>query len=240
MDAPRSDEAATRRRRRLGLTAKLAAGGAALALLVLVGRALGAYIPRFTAWIEGLGFWGPLAFVLGYAAATVAFIPGSALTLAAGAIFGLARGTLYAFLGASIGATAAFLVARYAARGWVERKLEGQDRFRRIDRAVGLQGGRIVALLRLAPIFPFNLLNYGLGLTGVRLLPYLLACFAMLPGTLMYVYFGKVGRDAAAGGKTASEWLLLAAGLAAVVAVTLIVTRIARRALNEAVGDESA
>jgi uncharacterized membrane protein YdjX (TVP38/TMEM64 family) len=226
--------------RRTALLLRVLGAGAGLVLLVLVGRRLGGAIPRFTAWVEGLGLWAPLVFVVGYAVATVAFIPGSALTLAAGAAFGLWRGTLFAFLGASLGATAAFLVARYGARSWVERKLAGHERFRRIDRAVGAEGGRIVALLRLAPIFPFNLLNYGLGLTSVRLGPYVLACLAMLPGTLMYVYFGKVGRDAAAGGKTAWEWLLLAVGLAAVVAVTAIVTRIARRALAEAVGAEDA
>lgn len=211
-----------------------AAGGLVLvAALFLAGRQLGGYVDEFGAWIDGLGLWGPVAFIAGYAVATVAFAPGSLLTLAAGALFGLVRGTVYAWTGATIGASAAFLIARYAARGWVERKIEGRPRFRKLDHSIGRDGGKIVALLRLAPVFPFVLLNYALGLTKVRFVHYLWACFAMVPGTLLYVYYGYVGREALEGGKTVWDWVLLAVGLVAVLAVTVIITRKARRALAE-------
>lgn len=206
-----------------------------LAALFLAGRQLGGYVDEFEAWIAGLGVWGPVAFILGYAVATVAFAPGSLLTLAAGALFGLVRGTLYAWTGATLGACAAFLIARYAARGWVERKLEGRPRFRKLDHSIGRDGGKIVALLRLAPVFPFVLLNYALGLTKVRFVHYAWACLAMVPGTLLYVYYGHVGRQALEGreGKTVWDWVLLAVGLVAVLAVTVIITRKAKRALAE-------
>jgi uncharacterized membrane protein YdjX (TVP38/TMEM64 family) len=170
--------------------------------------------------------------------ATVAFIPGSLLTLAAGAIFGLAKGTLYTFLGATLGATAAFLVARYLARGAIEKKIAGNPRFAAIDRAVGREGFKIVALLRLSPVFPFNLLNYSLGLTRVKLLHYATASIAMLPGTLLYVYYGKAAGSLAAlaGGaetrKGTESWILLGVGLLATIGVTAYVTRLAGRALK--------
>jgi uncharacterized membrane protein YdjX (TVP38/TMEM64 family) len=179
----------------------------ALALLVLgallaLGRSVGGYVPQFAAWVDGLGVWGPIVFVVGYAVAVVAFIPGSVLTLAAGAIFGIGKGTALVFVAAVLGSTAAFLVARYAARSWVEHRIEGDSRFSAIDQAVGREGRKIVFLLRLSPVFPFNLLNYALGLTRVRLLDYVVAGVGMLPGTILYVYSGKVAGDvaAAAGG----------------------------------------
>jgi uncharacterized membrane protein YdjX (TVP38/TMEM64 family) len=214
-----------------------------LALLLLGGRKAGQYIPQFAAWVESLGIWGPLVFILGYAAATVAFIPGSLLTLAAGAIFGLARGTLYTFCGATLGASAAFLVARYLARRAIEKKIAGNAKFAAIDRAVGKEGFKIVALLRLSPIFPFNLLNYSLGLTKVRFLDYLLASIAMLPGTLLYVYYGKAAGSLAAvagGAKTekgAEYWVTLGIGLLATVVVTTFITRLASKALRQQIGD---
>jgi uncharacterized membrane protein YdjX (TVP38/TMEM64 family) len=220
--------------------AKLALALAALAGLVLLGRSLGAELPRFAAWVEELGVLGPLVFVLGYAAAVVAFAPGSLLTLAAGAIFGLAKGTLYVFVAATLGASAAFLVARHLARGAVERRLAADARFAAIDRAVGEQGRKIVFLLRLSPVFPFNLLNYALGLTRVRFADYFVACAGMLPGTLLYVYYGKLAGDVAAfaGGAGVERgmgyWAILLLGLAATVAVTTVVTRAARAALREA------
>ena len=220
--------------------AKLALGLAALAGLAFLGRALGAELPRFAAWVEGLGVLGPLVFIAGYALAVVAFAPGSVLTLAAGAIFGLAKGTLYVFVAATLGASAAFFVARHLARGAVERRLAGNARFAAIDRAVGEQGRKIVFLLRLSPVFPFNLLNYALGLTRVRFADYFAACAGMLPGTLLYVYYGKLAGDVAtfAGGagvqRGAGYWTVLLLGLAATVAVTTVVTRAARAALREA------
>jgi uncharacterized membrane protein YdjX (TVP38/TMEM64 family) len=178
-------------------------------------------------------------FVVAYAAAVVAFVPASLLTLGAGAIFGVAEGVLYVFAAASLGACAAFLLSRYAARGLVEERLRGNASFAAIDRAVGDQGRKIVFLLRLSPVFPFNLLNYALGLTRVRFADYALACFGMLPGTLLYVYSGKLAGDVAAlaGGaqapRGAGYYAVLGLGLAATVAVTLVITRTAKRALAE-------
>ena len=222
---------------------RLLAAVAAAFLLFIVARRAGSYIPLFAEWVDGLGFLGPLVYILGYAVATVAFIPGSLLTLAGGAVFGLAQGTIYVFLGATLGAIAAFLVARYLARQTIEKKLSGHPRFAAIDKAVGAEGRKIVFLLRLSPIFPFVLLNYGLGLTKVRLADYALACLGMLPGTLLYVYYGKVVGDVAAlaGGaapeRGTAHYVTLGLGLVATIVVTTLVTRIASRALKEATDD---
>ena len=221
---------------------KIALVVAAVAALLLIGREAGAYLPRFAAWVNGLGVWGPVVFVLGYAAAAVAFVPGSLLTLAAGAIFGLAKGVILVFVAAVIGSCAAFLVARYLARRAIERRLAGNPRFAAVDRAVGAQGRRIVFLLRLSPVFPFNLLNYALGLTRVRFVDYFSASIGMIPGTVLYVYYGKLAGDVAtlASGtaveKGAGYYAVLLLGLAATIAVTTVVTRTARRALREATG----
>ncbi len=206
-------------------------------LLLLLGRQFAAVVPGFVEWVEGLGWWGPAIFIIGYAVATVAMVPGTLLTLAAGAIFGIGWGFVWVLTGASLGAISAFLVSRYLARGLVERHLL-DARFRAVDAAIGEQGFKIVALLRLSPVFPFNVLNYGLGLTRVRFGDYAFACLAMAPGTLLYVYYGRVAGDLAraAAGSTdrgAEYWLFLALGLIATVVVTLFVTRIARRALRE-------
>src|SRR5215210_6972865 len=213
-------------------------GVAVLAALHLLRHQVGGYVLQFAEWVDGLGAWGPVVFILGYAVAAVAFIPGSLLTLAAGIIFGLAKGTVYTLIGATLGASLAFLVARYVARGRIERRIEGNARFAALDRAVGREGFKIVALLRLSPIFPFNLLNYALGLTKVRFLDYLLASIAMLPGTLLYVYYGKAAGSlaAVAGGvkaeRGAEYWLTLGIGLVATIAVTTVITRLAGRALR--------
>jgi uncharacterized membrane protein YdjX (TVP38/TMEM64 family) len=133
-----------------------------------------------------------------------------------------------------------FLVSRYVARGLVETRLAGDPRLALIDRAIGAEGRKIVLLLRLSPVFPFSLLNYALGLTRVRFADYLLASIGMLPGTLLYVYSGKLAGDVAtlAGGapvaKGAGYYALWGVGLLATLAVTVYVTRIARRALAQA------
>jgi uncharacterized membrane protein YdjX (TVP38/TMEM64 family) len=218
---------------------RIGIGLAVLIGLILLGRLAGDYMPRFAAWVEGLGVWGPIVFIAGYALATVAFVPGFVLTLAAGAIFGLAKGVAYVFIAAVVGSSAAFLIARYVARQAIERRLSGNPRFAAIDNAVGAHGRRIIFLLRLSPVFPFNLLNYALGLTRIRFIDYLIASIGMLPGTLLYVYYGKLAGDVAAlaGGaapeRGAGYYAVAVLGLVATIAVTTIVTRIARRALRE-------
>jgi uncharacterized membrane protein YdjX (TVP38/TMEM64 family) len=219
---------------------------AVVAGLLLAGQRAGGLVLQFAEWVNGLGVWGPIVFILGYAVATVFFLPGSLLTLASGAIFGLVEGTIYSLIGATLGASAAFLVARYVARRAIERKIAGNARFAAIDKAVGREGFKIVALLRLSPVFPFNLLNYALGLTEVRFLPYLAACAAMLPGTLLYVYYGKALGSLAAlasGAKTQKGpefWVFLGVGLLATVVVTTYVTRLAGKALRQQIDEPAA
>ncbi len=208
--------------------------------VVFAGRQAAGVVPQFAAYINGLGALGAVVFVLGYIIACVAFIPGSLLTLAAGAIFGLVKGVALVFVGATIGSTLAFLIARYAARGWVEQRLAGNARFAAIDRAIGADGRRIVTLLRLSPAFPFSLLNYALGLTQVKLADYVLAAVGMLPGTVLFVYYGRLAGDVAAlasgtqAPKDVGYYAVLGLGLAATILVTALVTRTARRALREA------
>jgi uncharacterized membrane protein YdjX (TVP38/TMEM64 family) len=218
--------------------AKIAIGVVVLVALLVLARQGGAYIPQFAAWVNSLGVWGPVVFILGYAAAVVAFVPGSVLTLAAGAIFGITKGVVYVFVAAVLGSAAAFLVARYLARSAIEHRIAGNARFAAIDRAVGAEGRKIVFLLRLSPVFPFTLLNYALGLTRVRFVDYLVASIGMLPGTLLYVYYGKLAGDVAAlaGGAAVEKgpgyYAVLAIGLIATIAVTAVVTRTARKALQ--------
>ena len=179
----------------------------------------------------------------GYALATVALAPGSILTLAAGAIFGLVEGTLIVMIGATLGAALAFLVSRHLAQERIRLWLERRFRVEPVDRAVARKGFRVVFLLRLSPLFPFNLLNYALGLTRVRFRDYLAASIGMLPASFLYVYYGKaIGSLAAIAGGAESQrgseyWIFLGVGLVATVAVTTIVTRIARRALDEEITD---
>jgi uncharacterized membrane protein YdjX (TVP38/TMEM64 family) len=232
--------AARRRLIRLALTAVL------VVALVLLWRRAVALVPGFTGWVAGLGPWGVIAFIGGYALACVALVPASVLTLAAGAIFGVVKGVAIVFVGASLGACAAFLVGRYVARGMVERSIAGNPRFAAIDRAIGRQGRTIVLLLRLSPVFPFSLLNYALGLTRVRFTDYLLAMPGILPAALLYVYSGKLAGDllvlagGAAPARGPAYYALLGLGLAATVAVTVIVTRIARQALAVATAEPGA
>ena len=192
------------------------------------------------AWIEGAGPIGPLVFFGLYIAACVFMLPGSILTLGAGAVFGVVNGSLLVSLSSTVGATAAFLIGRYLAREMVARRISGNDTFGGIDNAVATEGWKIVGLTRLSPVFPFNLLNYAFGLTRVSLRDYVLASWiGMIPGTVMYVYLGSLAGSLAELGvkeggraRTPAEWALYAVGLVATVAVTVVITRIARRALN--------
>lgn len=169
------------------------------------------------AWVRDAGVVAPLLFMLVYALAAVLFLPGSVLTLAGGALFGPVLGTVYNLTGATLGATLAFLIARYLASDWVAEKTGG--RVKQLINGVEGEGWRFVAFVRLVPLFPFNLLNYALGLTRLRLLHYLIATYIfMLPGAIAYTYLGYAGREAVAGGEGMIQKALLALALLAVVA----------------------
>lgn len=202
-------------------------------------------IQNTLAQIENLGPWGPIALIGVYMIATVAFISGGLLTLGAGALFGLGKGAVCAFIGASLGATAAFLVGRYIARDWVSKKIEGNNTFSAIDQAVGDEGFKIVSLTRLSPVFPFVLLNYAFGITSVSLRDYVLGFLGMIPGTFLYTYIGSTAGNLAqlfAEGdraKSPAEFGLLIVGLIATFIVTVIITRIARKALDEKLTEQT-
>ncbi len=194
-------------------------------------------------WVDSLGSLGAIAFIMLYILATVAFLPGSLLTLGAGVVFGVFFGSLYVFIGATLGAISAFLVGRYLARDWVAQKIAGNQKFKAIDQAVGKEGFKIVLLTRLSPIFPFFLLNYAYGVTGVSLKDYAIASVGMIPGTIMFVYIGSLaGNLATLGTQTQTvnpvlAWTIRIIGFMATVAVTLYVTKLARKALDSAVFD---
>jgi len=205
------------------------------------------YLRALLDWIREQGAAGVVVFAVVYIAATVLFVPGSILTLGAGFVWGVVGGSIYVSIASTIGATAAFLVGRYLARDWVSGKVSGNARFAAIDSAVGEEGWKIVGLTRLSPVFPFNLLNYAYGLTKVTLRDYFFASWiGMFPGTVMYVYIGSLAGSLATVGaegraRTTGEWVLYGVGLVATVAVTLFVTRLARKALSRKIdaGSES-
>lgn len=168
-------------------------------------------------WIEQSGSLAPLIFMLVYILATVFFLPGSVLTLTGGALFGPVMGVFYNLTAATIGAILSFLAARYLASDWVSKKSAG--RLKELINGVENEGWRFVAFVRLVPLFPFNLLNYALGLTRIKLLDYSLATYiCMLPGAIAYTYLGYIGREAATGGEGLIQKALLALALLAVVA----------------------
>jgi uncharacterized membrane protein YdjX (TVP38/TMEM64 family) len=167
--------------------------------------------------LRALGFWAPLGFVVIYAAGTVLFVSGALLSLAGGALFGPVWGTIWNLLGATLGATIAFLLARGIAGTWVTRRLGG--RLKRLVDGVSAEGWRFVALMRLVPLFPFNLLNYALGLSGISLPAYVLTSFVcMLPGAVAYTWLGYAGRSAASGETSALRYGLLGLGVLAMIA----------------------
>jgi len=191
--------------------------------------------------IGNLGAWGPAAFMALYVLACVAFIPGSILTLGAGALFGVLWGTIYVSLASVTGASLAFLIGRYLAKDWVAGKMESNRKLKRLSKAVAKEGWKLVLLTRLSPVFPFNILNYAFGLTEVSVKDYVLASWlGMLPGTILYVYLGSLAKDLTQLGlgrgrhKSPAEWALEIAGLAATAAVAVLVSRVAKRALQDA------
>jgi len=209
--------------------------------LIAVGIAL-AYVYRdllnveaLESWVAGAGIAGPFIFMLIYIIGTVLFFPGAILTLAGGAIFGPVWGTLYNLTGATIGAGIAFLLARYLASDWVEKKAGG--RLAQLKGGVEEEGWRFVAFVRLVPLFPFNVLNYALGLTRIKFWHYLLTSYVcMFPGAVAYTYLGYAGREAAAGGEGLIQKGLLALAL---IAVSLFLPRVIKRMRNKSAESEA-
>ncbi|MGD2167928.1 MAG: TVP38/TMEM64 family protein [Gammaproteobacteria bacterium] len=210
----------------------LLAAVAAVIVATALFAPVGDWIPQLVAWIQANRSIAWPIYVVAYIVATVLMLPGSILTLAAGFVFGLPLGVGLVSLSSVLGACSAFLVGRYLARHWVATRVSQVPRFAALDTAAGRDGFLIVLLVRLSPVFPFNLTNYGLGLTSVSFRDYLLASWiGMLPGTVMYVYIGSLALDitelASGGGAAAFDagpWLIVA-GFIATVALTVVVTR---------------
>ena len=204
-----------------------------VALVVIVPT--GEWIRAGAEWAQGQGTAGLVVFAALYAVATVFAVPGSALTLIAGGAFGFAAGAAAVWAGATVGLALAFLAARWLARERVAGWLAGKPSFAAVDRAVAREGWKIVFLTRLTPVFPFTVLNYAYGLSGVPFLGYLAAsATGILPGTLLYIYLGTSVARTFSGASDSLETVLRIVGLAAFVVVTVLITRIARKALREA------
>jgi len=188
--------------------------------------------------VSRLGWLAPVIFVLLYIIAALLFIPGSPLTLGAGALFGFSKAFIIAQTGSTTAAVCAFLLARYVARDWVAKRIHRNPKFRAMDKAVGSEGWKIVLLTRLSPAFPFNPLNYALGLTRVRFRTYVWATFiGIIPGELVFIYIGTLAGNLARVGEEVSErtvweWGLYGLGFLATVAITVVITRLARNALS--------
>ena len=220
---------------------KLLVAALVVAGLLVIRNDVTSFLRTVLQTVAELGPWGPIAFLLVYVAATVLLLPGIILTLGAGFVFGLGWGTVLVSVSSTLGATASFLVGRHLARDWVAGKMRAYPRFAAVDEAVASEGWKIVGLTRLSPVFPFNLLNYAFGITQVKVRHYVLASWlGMLPGTILYVYIGSLAGDLATLGeegrtRTTEESVFYVVGFLAALAVTIQVTRLARRALDKRV-----
>lgn len=189
----------------------------------------------FQGWVVGLGPLGWVLYALVYAVCCVLFVPASVLTLGAGAIYGLGTGTAVVLVGATLGATLSFLLAKSVLRKKIERMSAGNAKFQALDRAIGKEGAKIVFLVRLAPVFPFTYINYAFGLTGVKTLPYVVASFfGMIPGTFAYVYLGSAAAGAASGEADTTKKIVQIAGAVVALVVTIFVARVATKAIRSA------
>jgi uncharacterized membrane protein YdjX (TVP38/TMEM64 family) len=200
------------------------------------------YFHNSVTWIQNLGIFGPIVFIFIYNLATLLFIPGSLLTLKGGYLFGFIWGSIYVLIAAILGATLAFLIGRYLSRDWISQQMEKHPKFQAIEQAIAREGWKIVLLTRLSPMFPFNLLNYAFGVTQVSLKDYILGSIGILPGIVMYVYIGSLASNLTMTNKLEQiqspetqiwQWIMQGIGLISTVVVTVYVTRIAQKALDE-------
>lgn len=190
------------------------------------------WIRAFTEYVRGLGFLGYVLYVLAYIVCCVAFLPAFLLTVSAGAIFGFWWGSVIVIIGATLGATAAFLLGRTVLRHRVETMIEGNKKFAAVDKAIATEGVKILLLVRLGGFPPFTWVNYAFGLTGIRLLPYVLTTLiGIIPGTMAFTYAGSVGAALAKGGGNRITLIITAIGA---IVVSIVVARIASRAIKRA------
>lgn len=213
---------------------KIAAAIALIAAFVLAVRLLpvGDWITQFQTWVRGIGPLGYVVYVLAYGVCCVLLIPALALTLGAGAIFGFVAGSLVVIVGATFGATLAFLLARTVLRARVERMTAGNAKFQALDRAITAEGTKILWLVRLSGFPPFTWVNYAFGLTGVRLAQYVvITFFGIIPGTLAFTYAGAAGAAALTGSGNRIALIVTAVGA---VVVAVFVGRIALKAIRKA------
>ncbi len=216
----------------------IAIAGGLIALSVAISfLPVGEWVKSFTDWIRHLGVAGAFIFIGVYALAALLFLPGAIFTIAAGLVYGIVGGTAVAIAGATLGAGVSFLAGRYLFRNRIKKFAGKNKKFGAIDDAIGKQGWKIVGLLRLSPLIPFNVSNYFYGVTAIGFWPYLLASFVgMLPGTLLYAYLGAIGQAGLSGGKKGHsplEWTFLGIGLLATIGVTIFVSRLAKNALKK-------
>lgn len=213
--------------------------GLAMVALMVTMRVLplSDWLEQFNTWVADLGWVGYLVFMAFYVVAVVAFVPGSILTIGAGFAFGWVKGAIAVSLASTAGAAIAFLLARYFLRDRLVARFSSNAKFKAVDRAIAKEGAKIVFLLRLTPVMPFSLGNYLFGLTGIPFWHYVLASWiGMIPGTILYVYIGTLGRtglEAAAGEAQTGKLIVQGIALLAIVAVTVVITRIARKALKQ-------
>jgi uncharacterized membrane protein YdjX (TVP38/TMEM64 family) len=199
---------------------------------------VGQWVKAFYDWVQGQGVTGAIWYGVVYVVCTVLFVPGTPLSLGAGALYGPFWGTVLVSLASTLGAGLAFLVARYVARDQVQAWVARNPKFAALDAAIARRGWWIVFLLRLSPVFPFNLLNYALGLTGVRFVSYLLASWVgMLPGTIAYILVGYAGQKALSGDQKLAYWIVAAV---ATLVVTYFITRVATQAIRSATASAGA
>lgn len=242
IDTPASKAKPTPPDTRKATTLKIVAAVLAAAALITASILLPVrqWLESFNLWVGGLGVLGPVVFAGVYILTTVLLLPGAILTVGAGFVFGLGWGFAAVSVGSTTGAALAFLIGRFLAREKIEAMTRDRPKFRSVDRAIGARGAKLIMLLRLSPLIPFNLSNYFYGLTAVKFWPYVLASWiGMMPGTLLYIYFGTLGKagveaaTSADAGRSPLEWALLVVGLLATLVVTIWVSKIARKALKE-------
>jgi uncharacterized membrane protein YdjX (TVP38/TMEM64 family) len=213
---------------------------AAIAVLFRV-LPVGAWLESFKHYVQTLGFTGYILYILVYIVCCIFFIPAIALTLGAGAIYGVVKGAIIVIIGATLGATAAFLLARTVLRKKIQSMTSTNARFRALDSAIAKEGVKIVFLVRLAPIFPFTWVNYAFGLTGIRLLPYFLATlFGIIPGTVAFVWASAAASAAATGAASRTKLIINIVGAVVAFGVSVFVARVAAKAIKSAGVDDAA